>query len=151
MGCLFLGIGAASIYYADIRIQSMTLAQATIIDMREVESTDSDNNTSYSSCPTVRYTANTGEIVQVVLRECDARPAYNIGDRVEIYYNPADTTEVQVKGGTGWSNTNFAGIGFRIAGGLICIGSLGWMAAIVFVIIRRPWPALPTPPKVRPR
>jgi hypothetical protein len=60
-------------------------------------SVDSEDN-SETYCPQVRYETSSGEGVTYNSNFCSSPPAYEVGEEVEIYYDPAAPEQAQIKG-----------------------------------------------------
>ena len=96
-GILFLGIGIFMYIKNDNLIKNCTVeTQATVVDMKQELSTDSDN-TSYLYYPIIEYKAGEST-VRVTMSTGTNTPAYDINEKITILYNPYKTKEYIVKG-----------------------------------------------------
>ncbi|HEY2981571.1 MAG TPA: DUF3592 domain-containing protein [Anaerolineales bacterium] len=79
-------------------------------------SVDSEDN-SESYCPQVRFRTTGGQDVTYFSNFCSSPPAYDVGEKVELYYDPQNPESAQLKGF--WSQylvvTIFACIGLPFA------------------------------------
>lgn len=97
-GFIFLGVGLAMLAAATA-ISGWTLwtrsqwttVEGTVID--EVLTPMADGN---AYCPVVRYTARFGQQLTHRFNICAWPPAYEIGERVQVYYDPNDANNVQL-------------------------------------------------------
>lgn len=95
IGLLLLG-GAGIAYYRGAALRDRAeLVSGTVTGFRV--SVDSEDN-SESYCPDVRYATRSGENLTYHSNFCSAPPAYDVGEQVEIYYDPADPENAQIKG-----------------------------------------------------
>ncbi len=133
---IFLAIAGGAYYFIGVNTQNWVLVKGTVTAMSERESQDSDGNNSTSYCPTVKYTTQAGEPIENDLNECSTPPAYNVGDSVEVYYNPQNPNEAILKGGVLSSIGTIFTVVFGILGALFCIGGVG---ALVGVVITTVW------------
>ena len=98
VGVIFLAVGVF-MFVRNNRLEKNCTAeaQATVVDMKEEVNTDSDAATNYTYYPIVEYTA--GETaVRAVMDDGSSTPAYDIGEKVTILYNPNKINEFMVKG-----------------------------------------------------
>lgn len=95
IGLLFLGAGI----FLFVKDRNMTRdctaeAEATVVDMEAELSTESDGFLYY---PIIEYKA--GETtVRERLSRGSGSPAYDVGDKITVLYNPDDADEFIVKG-----------------------------------------------------
>jgi len=61
-----------------------------------VLSTDPDNNANFY-CPEVSYVTQSGQTVHFDANVCSTASTYKVGDELELYYNPANPQEAQIK------------------------------------------------------
>jgi Protein of unknown function (DUF3592) len=146
VGCPFLAVAAGMYYFFQGSTQNWVLVPGTVTGLSQSESYNSDSGgTSTTYCPSVAYQTTNGEPVELDLNECSSPPAYATGDRVEIYYNPANPHEAQLKGGVKSTISIVFLIVFGILGLLLTLGGLG---SVVAAIVAALWPKAkpPTPP-----
>ena len=111
IGVIFIAVGAFMFFKNDSLSKNCTNeASATVVDMKEELSTDDDN--SYVYYPIIEYAAN-GENVRVTMSSGSSTPAYNIGDKIDILYNPKKVKEFIVKGD---KSSNIFSIVFMVLG-----------------------------------
>jgi hypothetical protein len=95
LAILFLG-GAAIAYFVGASFRAKAeLATGTVAGFSV--SVDSEDN-SQTYCPQVRYTTKTGQDFTYNSNFCSSPPAYEVGEEVEIYYDPADPGSGQIRG-----------------------------------------------------
>ncbi|MBQ8996757.1 DUF3592 domain-containing protein [Candidatus Saccharibacteria bacterium] len=70
---------------------------ATVVDMREDYTTDSDGAFRYVYYPVIEYQAG-GQTLTEELDSGSTTPAYRLGETVDILYNPANAKEFIVAG-----------------------------------------------------
>ena len=69
-------------------------ASATVVDLDL--SSDSDGSSTF--CPVIEFTTEAGEPVRYYGNVCSNPPAYNVGQQVEVVYDPQEITHVQMSG-----------------------------------------------------
>ena len=95
LAALFLAIGGGTYYFINVyTLEGMELTTATVTGLRQGSS---GGRTTY--CPEVEFTTASGETVQAGLDECSMPAAYETGDPIELYYDPASPQRTSVKGG----------------------------------------------------
>jgi hypothetical protein len=93
-GLLMVGI-AAIIYMSGVSFRNRAeLTTGTVTGFSTV--TDSDDNT-VTYCPSIRFATSTGQEVIHNSHVCNSPPAHQVGDQVEIYYDPENPGKAQVK------------------------------------------------------
>ena len=98
VGIIFLGAGIFLFIKSDNLAKNCTKeAEAIVVEMDEELSTDSDGNTSFLYYPVIEYKAGDKEVKQK-MDSGSSNPAYNIGDKLTILYNPNKIDEFIVKG-----------------------------------------------------
>jgi hypothetical protein len=124
MGLFFIGI-AAIIYLVGVSFRSNAeLTTGAVTGFSTV--TDSDDN-SQTYCPIVQFSTETGQQVTYYSSTCNSPPAHQVGDQVEIYYDPENPEKAQIKGF--WSQylvvtiLSCIGLPFVLFGSKITIGS----------------------------
>ena len=99
VGIVFLVIGIfLSVKSASMAQNCTVEAKATVIEIKEEFSADSDGS-GYMYYPIIEYKAGDKD-VKVKLGGASS-PAYDVGQKIDILYNPNDTTEIIVKGEIG--------------------------------------------------
>ena len=98
---VFGGIGAVLLLFAGIsyfREQSF-LDRAQVVTGTVTDYNLSSSNDSGSSyCPVVDFTTQKGERVKYYANVCSSPPSYDIGEQVEVLYDPEDITHAQMNG-----------------------------------------------------
>jgi len=95
IGLFLMGI-ALIIYLVGASFRSNAeLTTGTVTGFSTV--TDSDDN-SQTYCPIVQFSTETGQQVTYHSSTCNSPPAHQVGDQVEIYYDPEDPEKGQIKG-----------------------------------------------------
>lgn len=115
LGLLFLG-GAAIAYFVGASFREKAELITGTVTGFSVSVDSEDNSEAY--CPLVRYTTRSGKDYTYDSNFCSSPPAYDVGEQVEIYYDPDDPGSGQIKGF--WSQyllvTIFSCIGLPLAG-----------------------------------
>jgi Protein of unknown function (DUF3592) len=75
-------------------LKSAQTASGTVIDYELSHSTDNSGST---YCPVIDFTTNAGERVKYYANVCSSPPAYDMGDEVQVLYDPQDIKNVQMK------------------------------------------------------
>ena len=98
VGVIFLGAGAFLYIRNDNLVKNCTIeAVATVVDMKQEFSSDSDSTSTYIYYPIIEY--QVGEnTVRVTMDKGSSTPAYEINEKITILYNPDNTKEFIVKG-----------------------------------------------------
>ena len=97
VGVIFLGVGIFMYIQNKNLVKNCTeKAEATVVDMKEEFSSDSDMG-SYLYYPIIEYNAK-GQNVRVTMSSGSNVPAYSINDKIAILYNPNKVEEFIVDG-----------------------------------------------------
>ena len=97
VGVIFLGVGIFMYIQNKNLVKNCTeKAEATVVDMKEEFSSDSDIG-SYLYYPIIEYNAK-GQNVRVTMSSGSNVPAYSINDKIAILYNPNKVEEFIVDG-----------------------------------------------------
>ena len=111
VGVLML-IGAVLLYQNTTKfIASASRAQGEVIDLLRVES--SRRNSSDTWRPMVHFKLPSGEIIEFTPSSSSSPPAYDKGEIVEVFFNPADPKDARLNGF------------FDLWGGAAIVGGLG--------------------------
>lgn len=111
VGVLML-IGAGLLYQNTTKfIASASRAQGEVIDLLRVES--SRRNSSDTWRPMVHFKLPSGEIIEFTPSSSSSPPAYDKGEIVEVFFNPADPKDARLNGF------------FDLWGGAAIVGGLG--------------------------
>ena len=95
LGVIFLGV-AAILYNMGNSFRSKAEQTTGTVTGFSVSVDSEDNSESY--CPQVRYRTKSGQDVTYFSNFCSSPPAYDVGEKVELYYDPQDPERVQLKG-----------------------------------------------------
>lgn len=96
-GLIFLGIGVFIYIRNTNLIKNCTEeATATVVDMKQEFSTDSDSTT-YMYYPIIEYNVG-NDTIRVTMGNGSSIPTYQINEKITILYNPSKTKEFIVKG-----------------------------------------------------
>ena len=94
IGLFLVGI-AVIIYVLGVSFRSNAeLTSGTVSGFSTV--TDSDDG-SLTYCPMVKFTTNIGQQVTYDSHVCNSLPAHEVGDQVQIYYDPENPQSAQIK------------------------------------------------------
>jgi hypothetical protein len=99
IGCPMLAGAAGLYYFLDTSTQNWVKVTGTVTALSADESYNSSSG-SYTTtyCPTVEY--NIGdETLRVDTNECSSPPMYNVGDPIELLYDPQSPRDIQIEGG----------------------------------------------------
>jgi len=111
VGVLML-VGAGLLYQNTTKfIASASRAQGEVIDLLRVES--SRRNSSDTWRPMVHFKLPSGEIIEFTPSSSSSPPAYDKGEIVEVFFNPADPKDARLNGF------------FDLWGGAAIVGGLG--------------------------
>ncbi|MDQ0071022.1 hypothetical protein J2W34_002807 [Variovorax boronicumulans] len=111
VGVLML-VGAGLLYQNTTKfIASASRAQGEVIDLLRVES--SRRNSSDTWRPMVHFKLPSGEIIEFTPSSSSSPPAYDKGEIVEVFFNPADPKDARLDGF------------FDLWGGAAIVGGLG--------------------------
>lgn len=121
-GTLFVGVGLAVAISTQHFLDQSVRATGEVIELAERRS---NGETFY--CPVVRFRAANGEPTQFQANWCSQPADHQVGDRVEVLYDPAHPDQAQIRAEViPWLFAAiFGGIGsiFAIAGSGIAIAS----------------------------
>lgn len=94
IGVILLAI-AGIVYVREQRFLARAQpASGTVVDLDL--SSDSDGSSTF--CPVIEFTTEAGEPVRYYGNVCSNPPAYNVGQQVEVVYDPQKITHVQMSG-----------------------------------------------------
>ena len=100
-----------------------TSAEGTVVELVPSTSTDDDGHRSTTYRPVVEFTAASGERRTFAHRVASAPPAYQVGERVTVLYDPGDVHDARIQGFSAlWLlPTILGGLGavFALVGGII--------------------------------
>lgn len=94
MGLALLIAGGVTYFQSVNFVNHAKLTTGTVVGM--FTSTDSDTN-ARSYCPEVSYTTKTGKIVKFESNVCQSPAQFIVGDIVNVYYDPQDPQNAQMK------------------------------------------------------
>jgi len=101
VGIAILGIGAFLYYRNSNLVKNCTVeVEATVVDMKQELTTDSDGYSDYLYYPIVEYIVD-DNTVRTKLNEGTSTPAYDINEKITILYNPNNVKQFIVKGEKG--------------------------------------------------
>ena len=110
-----------------LQIKCTEQTTGTVVDIVCKEYYDSDTGFTYSYFPVIEYQVGERTITQMS-NSGEYPSRYQVGDQVEICYNPNDVEQYIIKGD---QSANF--IGFACVG----LGSIAVIAAIIYIIKSR--------------
>ena len=98
IGVVFLGLGIFMYVKNDNLIKNCTTeTTATVVDMKQELSSDTDSTTSYMYYPIIEYVVD-GNTIRTQIDSGSSSPKYNINEKITILYNPNKVKEFIVKG-----------------------------------------------------
>ena len=89
-------LAAAGVTYTQSAyfVSHARLTTGTIVSL--FASVDTDTNSTYY-CPQIRFTTTTGKTINFGADTCSAPSPYHVGDLVNIYYDPQNPQNAQMK------------------------------------------------------
>lgn len=112
VGIIFIAVSVFMYFKNTNLVKNCTVsAVATVVDMREEFSSDTDNN-GYMYYPIIEYQAGERKVT-TELGSGSSTPSYHINDKIDILYNPQKTDEFIIKGD---STSNILSIVFGVLG-----------------------------------
>jgi hypothetical protein len=94
IGTILLLIGGLVFYNEQKFLETAEVVNGTVTDYNLSSSTDGGS----SYCPVIEFTTKKGEPVKYYANVCSSPPSYDIGEQVEVLYDPADIRNVQMNG-----------------------------------------------------
>lgn len=117
-GLIFFGIGGVLTYTQRTFEQNGALASGEVVMLSE---NCDDDGCTYT--PVVHYTTHSGKSVSFRSSYSSSPPAYDIGEIVEVIYNPQNPEKAVIKGEGQWFR-----IIFMIVGGIVIIFGISLFA-----------------------
>jgi hypothetical protein len=109
LGLILLAVAAFSYMREVSFLKATENATGTVVDLYYSSSTNGGG----SFCPVIDFNTKAGEPVRYYGNVCSQPPAYDIGDKIDVVYDPADIKHVAID--AFWSEylgaIIFAGIG----------------------------------------
>ena len=94
IGVILLAI-AGIVYFREQKFLSVAeQVSGTVVDLDL--SSDSDGSSAF--CPVIEFNTKAGEPVRYYGNVCSNPPSYQIGEQVDVVYDPQDITHVQMTG-----------------------------------------------------
>lgn len=93
LGALLLAIAALLYFREQAFLSSAETATGTVSDF---DISSSDDSTTY--CPVIEFRTKRGENVRYFGNVCSSPPSYDIGQKVEVIYDPENIKHVQMNG-----------------------------------------------------
>ena len=119
VGVIFLAVGIFMfVRDANLNKNCKKETQATVVDMEEEFSADED--TEYMYYPIVEYKAG-DRTVKAKMDQGSSTPAYDIGEKITILYNPENVEQFKVKGEKATGIISFVMMGLGV---LVTIGGV---------------------------
>lgn len=106
-------LAGAGLFYRNTSnfIEAAGRAQGQVMELQSVRSSRSNSSPTWR--PLVRFTAPSGEIVEFLPSSSSNPPAYSAGERVGVFFDPADPGDARLDGF------------FDLWGGAVIMGGLG--------------------------
>lgn len=93
---LALLVGAGLTYFQSVNfLNHAKLTTGTVVGIFVTVDQDT-NSTLY--CPEISFTTKTGQTIKFDANTCSAPSAYAVGDVVNMYYDPQNPQDAQIKG-----------------------------------------------------
>ena len=120
VGVIFIAVGAF-LYFNNQRLTKVCTVEAvaTVVDMKEDYEVD-EGVTRYTYYPVIEYKAG-DRMVEETMKSGSSTPAYRLGDKITILYNPQKTTEFIIKGD---KSSNIFSIVFMALGGVLIVAGI---------------------------
>lgn len=93
IGLILLAIAGYVYWREQTFLTSAETVTGTVVNLDM--SSSSEGGTTF--CPIIEFTTKAGEDVRYFGNVCSNPPDYEIGDQVEVYYDPQDIGHVQMK------------------------------------------------------
>ncbi|MBN1535980.1 MAG: DUF3592 domain-containing protein [Anaerolineales bacterium] len=121
----FLFIGMTELFKAQSMIENFTSTRGTVIGTDFLRNIDAQDSTisSWTIHPRVRFTTPQGQEVSFTDSVGSYPADYEVGDKVEVLYNPENPREATIKN---WKYIWFAPLWITAIGLLPILGLLGW-------------------------
>ena len=127
----FLIIGISTKIGNKKRVKECTVkADGEIVEIKKVDMSASNENMAYSWFPVVKYQVGDRTITER-FNYGNAKPKYEIGQKVEIYYNPHKVEEFYI---SGEDISKIIGRVFTLTGGLLLLIDI--IIVIIFAIVK---------------
>ena len=98
VGVIMLGAGGFLFYKnANLTKKCTEEVEATVVDMKQELSTDSDGTSSYMYYPIIEYKVKE-DTIRVTMDSGSSTPKYSINQKITVLYNPNNNKEFIVKG-----------------------------------------------------
>jgi len=114
LGCIILAVFLYQQDQAFARIAKT--ATGTVIDFKKIahETTPGSINTgyTYTYAPIIKFVTSTGQAIQFTTPGSQNPPAYQIGDPVDVLYDPQNPNNAEIPGGNNLLFLVIGGLGF---------------------------------------
>jgi hypothetical protein len=128
--CPFLGIGLYETITTRRQVETYVRVSGTVVD-NSYSPSDSSDSTSGAYYPVVEFKPKDGRPVRFTDQIGSLPPDYEIGDTVEVIYNPQDRNEARV---VSWTRL------WLVPTIFITVGSLpGMIGLAVYIIVQKPF------------
>ena len=115
IGILFLAVGIFMYVRNDNLTKNCTEeVEATIVDMKQEFNSDGDSTAQYVYYPIVEYKVGE-DTVRATMDSGSSTPAYNVGEKITILYNPNKTKQFIVKGDKSSNIMGYVFLGLGVA------------------------------------
>jgi len=120
LGIAFVVVGVACIVLALFLYQQgqafsriAKTATGTVIDMETKRSSSSSSgSTETTFAPVIKFVTSTGQTIQFTSSDSQNPPAYQIGDPVDVLYDPQNPNHAELPGSTNIAILIAGGLGF---------------------------------------
>lgn len=131
----FLIIGLVDVRKAQVMVQEFVTASGSVIDNEYRSRTDPEDSakTYWSYYPIIRFRTVKGNEVVFTDREGSYPPKYEVGDVVDVLYNPENPQDAIINS---WMSIWMGPLWFTMIGLLPILGLLGWA---IWRYVRAEW------------
>ena len=121
VGALLCGIALLLYQHTSAFIASASRTQGEVLRLLHVESSKSNSSGTWK--PLVRFKAPSGEIIEFAPSSSSSPPAYKVGEKVDVFFDPNDPQDAMLDGF------------FSLWGGALITGGLGLVFLLVTAVL----------------
>lgn len=118
IGTIFLVIGLSFVQNTRSFLATASTTEGEVIALERRRSSQSNGGSSHTYYPVVKFTAPDGEPIQFEGQVGSRPPAFRVGQRVAVLYNPEEPQSARIRS---WGELWFAATIFSGLGGLFVL------------------------------